>query len=406
MKPEAYGDDAVVVSLPGTLDLSTYRALLWGAATGRLAAIIGATPATSMEREGQVIKLARAMTLYIVGRPTQRTGFFWTCPRAYADTDAAKLLEGFQEVASMDKLDLGKFVFTNYNLSSLQPGCQVEEGTRRGLNGEWPIFWKQEVARAIRCNYFKERACGEDGYLRAMSPEQWKEHVRAGHYPARRDCLQCVVHGATGHRRARIEYPSLFCLKTTGEDPSARGDRAKAARMKYLLVAKFSIPESYATGKFEPTGCESQEEDIDDHDPFEEEAKEPQREVGLCDGDDGDPGGAVVSFDFGDADEDYGQQPEDFAEDTGAGVGPIPMDVVAHRATHLLFAEPLLNDTGPTIASAIQSIVLYLQSLNIPVLRFHSDRAAQLTARPLVQWLHQQAIRTSTSTPGVPQGAR
>ena len=80
------------------------------------------------------------------------------------------------------------------------------------------------------------------------------------------------------------------------------------------------------------------------------------------------------------------------------------MDIEAPKAIYLLFAEPLLNDKGPTIASAIQSIVLYLQSLNIPVLRFHSDRAAQLTARPLVQWLHQQAIRTSTSTPGVPQG--
>ena len=105
------------------------------------------------------------------------------------------------------------------------------------------------MARAMRYNHFKERVYEEDGYLRAMSPEQWKEHVRAGHYPARRDCLQCVVHGATGHRHTRIEHPSLFCLnvditgpfRTTGEDPS---ELEGTARMKYLLVAKFSIPES------------------------------------------------------------------------------------------------------------------------------------------------------------------
>ena len=92
--------------------------------------------------------------------------------------------------------------------------------------------------------------------------------------------------------------------------------------------------------------------------------------------------------------------------DEGAGEGAIPMDVKGPESTYLLFAEPLLNDKGPTIASAIQSIVLYrlyLQSLNVPALRFHSDRAAQLMSRPLVQGLHGQAIRISTSTPGVPQ---
>ena len=127
-------------------------------------------------------------------------------------------------------------------------------------------------------------------------------------------------------------------------------------------------------------------------DLFDEEDKVP---IG---GDDRDPGEAIVEEEPLDAEE------ESEEADTGAGVGPIPLDVEAPKATYLLFAEPLLNDKGPTIASAIQSIVLYLQSLNIPVLRFHSDRAAQLTARPLVQWLHQQAIRTSTSTRGVPQG--
>ena len=103
-----------------------------------------------------------------------------------------------------------------------------------------------------------------------MTPEKWKEHVRAGHYPARRDCLQCVMHGATGHRHTRIEHPSLFCLtvditgpfRTQGEDPGARGDRAKAAKMKYLLVAKFTIPESYVTGKFGPTGSDPLDEEV------------------------------------------------------------------------------------------------------------------------------------------------
>ena len=148
--------------------------------------------------------------------------------------------------------------------------------------------------------------------------------------------------------------------------------------MKYLLVAKFTIPESYVTGEFEPTGSDPLEEEVGSKDLFDEEDKVP---IG---GDDRDPGGAIVEEEPLDVEE------ESEEADTGAGVGPIPLDVEAPKATYLLFAEPLLNDKAPTIASAIQSIVLYLQSLNIPVLRFHSDRAAQLTARPLVQWLHQQ----------------
>ena len=246
--------------------------------------------------------------------------------------------------------------------------------------------------------------------MKAMTPEKWKEHVRSGHYPAKRDCLQCVMHGATGHRHARVEHPSLFCLtvditgpfRTQGEDPGARRDRAKAAKMKYLLVAKFTIPESYVTGEFEPTGSDPLDEEVGSKDLFDEEDKVStggdDRHTDGAGGDDRDPGEAVVENEPLDAEE------ESEEADTGAGVGSIPLDVKAPKATYLLFAEPLLNDKGPTIASAIQSIVLYLQSLNIPVLRFHSDRAAQLTARPLVQWLHQQAIRTSTSTPGVPQG--
>ena len=177
-----------------------------------------------------------------------------------------------------------------------------------------------------------------------------------------------MTHGATGHRHARVEHPSLFCLnvdvsdhfRTTGEDPGARGDRSKAARMKYLLVAKGTIPKSYVTGEFEPTGENPQQDgEIGHEDLFDEER--------------------IV----------------------GAPLPVVPSD--CEECEPPVVCEPLLNDKGPTITSAIQSIILYLQSLHVPVLRFHSDRAAQLMSRSLIQWLHGQAVRTSTSTPGVPQ---
>ena len=164
---------------------------------------------------------------------------------------------------------------------------------------------------------------------------------------------------------------ALFCLnvdisgpfRTTSEDPGARGDRSKAARMKYLLVAKFTIPKSYVTGEFEPTGENPQQDgEIGQEDLFDEE--------GIV--------GAPLPLVPSDCEEyepsvAYGEDDEE--GDDGAGVGAIPMDVKAPESTYLLFAEPLLNDKGPTITSAIQSIILHLQSLNVPVLRFHSDRA-------------------------------
>ena len=57
-------------------------------------------------------------------------------------------------------------------------------------------------------------------------------------------------------------WTSLDRFRTQGEDPGARGDRAKAAKMKYLLVVKFTIPESYVTGEFEPTGSDPVDEEV------------------------------------------------------------------------------------------------------------------------------------------------
>ena len=124
--------------------------------------------------------------------------------------------------------------------------------------------------------------------------------------------------------------------------------------MKYLLVAKFTIPESYVTGEFEPTGSDPLDEEVGSKDLFDEEDKvydggDDGLTVGDS-GDDRDPGEAVVEH------ESLGAEEEPEEADTGAGVGSIPLDVKAPKATYLLFAEPLLNDKGPTIASAIQSM--------------------------------------------------
>ena len=69
----------MVVSIHGDLLPQAYEALMWGAVTGRIAAITGATPGASAMKDVQTVRFASAILLYVVGRlarPTARTGFF------------------------------------------------------------------------------------------------------------------------------------------------------------------------------------------------------------------------------------------------------------------------------------------------------------------------------------------
>ena len=220
---------------------------MWGAVTGRIAAITGATPGASAMKDVQTVRFASAILLYVVGRlarPTARTGFFWTVPNGEKKGEVFELLREFRKAASMKEVqfDLGAWglatrrstlATTNYDLECLRGPSQSEEGTKDCVAAEWPPALKSVLAATIGAERFKFQVVKDSGALRAMSQEQWQAHVKAGHYPARRDCLQCVTHGATGHRHARVEHPSLFCLnvdisgpfRTTGEDPGARGDR-------------------------------------------------------------------------------------------------------------------------------------------------------------------------------------
>ena len=229
-KAEEYGPDAVVVNVPGELLTKAYIPLLWGAATGRIAAIIGSTPATSVASELQTMRMARALALYVVGRlarPTARTGFFWTTPTSSVDGGSCQLLKEFVKVTGMreSELNLGDFgvpgrkpliATTNYHLDGFKPRSVSEEGTIDQSAVGWPVTLKLKVARAVRENSFEDQHVARGGSLKAMTPEKWKEHVRAGHYPARRDCLQYVMHGATGHRHTRVErvvrYPHTEVL--------------------------------------------------------------------------------------------------------------------------------------------------------------------------------------------------
>ena len=204
-----------------------------------------------------------------------------------------------------------------------------------------------------------------------MSAEQWREHVRKGHLPFRSDCTVCVQAGATGRRHSRVEHPSAFVLsadlsgpvKLGGADPDPRGAFPKPC--KYIFAAKLKVPRSfvedgrgawvdYEPGELEADVYEEQEDGLA-HEGDRERLGDPHEEPGGND----EPG--------------LKESPKrDREEDS---------DLVSPELVNLIFSCGLKDDKAPTVLEAIQDVVLYCRALNIPVLRFHSDRGMEFRAR-------------------------
>ena len=189
--------------------------------------------------------------------------------------------------------------------------------------------------------------------LRAMSQEQWQDHVKSGHYPARRDCLQCTTYGATGHQHRRVSHPSLFVLnidiagpfRTLGVNPHGRGRQERNRNLRYMLVAKYTLPESYITNELEETADDPEVEVPEgEADPF---AEDEGGGVGLVeeegiDWDDYEPD----LLDDGPVPDP--EQAEDPDKEIVVGTRPreIPEDVKAPKAANLLFAHGLADIKG------------------------------------------------------------
>ena len=79
------------------------------------------------------------------------------------------------------------------------------------------------------------------------------------------------------------------------------------------------------------------------------------------------------------------------------------IDVTGPDLINLLFASGLPDNKGSTVLEAIQDVVLYCSALNIPIVRFHCDRGMEFYARSTRQWLKNQGIRFTTSEGGLHQ---
>ena len=230
-----------------------------------------------------------------------------------------------------------------------------------------------------------------------MSADQWRDHVRRGHVPYRADCTVCVQAGGTGRRHSRLEHPAAFVLssdlagpvKLGGVDPDARGAYPKP--FKYIFVAKLRIPKTFVD---DGRGAWVA---YDDGDLPEEEYKDEDDGLVLE-----KEGPAVRER----VPPESGAGGEEVLPEEEAAKRPDPdedLDLAPPELVNLIFATGIRDDKAATVLEAIQDVVLYCQALNIPILRFHSDRGMEYQARATKQWLKGQGIRVTTSEAGVHQ---
>ena len=266
------------------------------------------------------------------------------------------------------------------------------------------------------------RSWGGNPRIFKMTEEQWKAHVSRGHVPYRRDCLTCVAGGGIGRRHARVEHPDSFVLtadtsgplKTPGRDSHQRG--AKRA-MKYMFVARLRVPKVFLQTAGCPMKASSIDEEViveeDGPDPLEE--GQPEKEHAAREDPDDDmnldglfPSDVEEEGDGVREECEKGEEPSGSREGrkdvkTGDDV-PAPLDdLEPPEMVSIVWVSPLADNKSPTVLEALQDVVYHARALNVPILRFHSDRSLEFYAKATRRWIKMNGMRMTASEGGVPQ---
>ena len=78
-------------------------------------------------------------------------------------------------------------------------------------------------------------------------------------------------------------------------------------------------------------------------------------------------------------------------------------DLSPPKMARMLFSIPIPDAKSATIKEALQDVLMYLRVHNVPVLRFHSDRASVFMARDTRQMMKSWGLRVTTSEGATPQ---
>ena len=410
-----------------------YRGLLWAAATGRVAGIIGAPPCRSSTDTPLILK---QLWLTLVAKAAAiRQGEF----PVFAAVEGRKLFEavkgnfgqGWESLREVWPLVLEEMCLEEVagviatNLDFILPlECTTSTGAA------WTSSFKTAIVEAVR-RWQKEpeslqvvkwaKKLDVKGFLEGFTEKElrmWRTHVRNNHTPYNRRCRTCVASSGVGRMHRRVKHPSAHCLSLDVAGPF----RQKAADpdhrdYRYMLIGAYTYPKlEMPEGKSgrakdelkaasDPSGEQPLPDDCQEYAPSGDEAVPPLK----CDGDtcgDSLEVGPALEEEEGDVfAEDVEETPfVDDAEDL-KGLTQEEFERIFHEVGEefdmdtFYISRPLRSRTSAEVHAAVQEVFLTLRAEGLHVARVHADRARELRTVPLRRWLLQRGT-VSTYTEG------
>ena len=457
---------------------SVWDPLVWAAREGKIAHIIGAPPRTSLLQNVEVPDkwqeakhaaeqdlLARMFILHSVAAAGRKVnfdarhraievGFLMQYPEFRVPTSsllththggfwASEAWQAYKEEAGLAKvqfatascnLEVSHTWTVGTNLGGVLDRVRheaKEQPSRLFHNPRWTEAFRDLLSQAIASHHRYAR-------LAAMSPQAWREHLKAGHQPFYKGCRACIMGKSSGRQHRRAKHPSVDCLhvdvagpvRVPGADPDGRG-RAPLP-FKYLVVGVYRYP------KLEGFKDNASEEELsaavdDSSSPYLQNEHEPplpppavppdegvhQSSGDLEPADDTDMEGyspsegevaravgSVAALDKSE-EEDSGLVGAESSNEQDAEatlLDRIASELKAPLSTEiLLFASPTYTNRSNEVLAAIQEFTLWLKMHNMPLRRVHSDRSKEFLSRPTRAWLLQQGVLPTYGIPGDPR---
>eukprot|EP00438_Fugacium_kawagutii_P017886 Skav201903 [mRNA] locus=scaffold3992:11450:20578:- [translate_table: standard] len=266
--------------------------------------------------------------------------------------------------------------------------------------------------------------------VRPLGPvalEQWKQHYLHDHYPARRDCAQCVRAAARGRPHRRVEHAEAFTLGIDLTGKLTPGKDQEGADASYLLVAVYTFPVTKQGTSLVPLPGQPEPQDQ----PLPSPGESLEDDTCLEEMPSGIPGEAAVDVvetdvEAGDRfDGPPGDDPDDvevgedilqevFEQDEApSGGDAIRVEAMESANTtwrtliqenknvavkNLTFTEPLRSRATHHVIPAIARVYARLRQLNLPVMRIHTDRAKEFRSGQMRRWtLDRSIVHTMTA---------
>ncbi|CAE7777630.1 GIP [Symbiodinium sp. KB8] len=426
-----------------------YKALMWGAMSSRIKAVIGTPPAKSycptrpwrtVEEPYGITGLnptemysvnketalaARQFLLYLVAHACSKEKFVGWMMKNPGDPGGSleaksgisvwntPMTRAFMEVVA----PLG---VTTTTWKSQENDASQHKETTIGENLNLKELLKDDVSMepaALKLRRTLTIALQEAGVastrtwepaaeLQRMTAEQgWRLHVQRDHVPFRKDCEYCVMMMGTGKQRRRTKQKSAYVLSVdVGGPMRVRSKDTHGSGYRFFLAAAYSRP----MYRDQPDPPEPAVDELAsaEYDFSDLELEDTPEDIPAPDEDVMFPGtgelGELGEMDAGESDEEV-FPPELRAmkaadrlwDDDEAALEEQTKDAADETAVegnheipvdHLYFVRPLKSKNSKHVMMAIQEIVLQLKQENLPVVR-PKARALRATALPKGQFV-------------------